>query len=84
MCKMCCKLCGKILVMAIILIAVVMAIVVSVWHEQGLSYIVFVSRFFDVMLPVLAVGSLLKYLLSGGSCCCFDKEESSCQKADKK
>ena len=54
---------------AFILIALALAIAVSVWHEQVISYIAAVGRFFDVMIPVLAVGALLKYLINGNSCC---------------
>jgi hypothetical protein len=52
----------KILAIVITVIAVILAIIVSFFHQQGLGYIIFVSRFFDVMLPILAVGALLKYL----------------------
>ncbi len=64
----------KILAIVITVIAVILAIIVSFFHQQGLGYIIFVSRFFDVMLPVLAVGALLKYLFG----CCphsYKKEE---------
>lgn len=66
---MCCKKscgCKKTFVSVIIAIALLLAIAVSVWHQKGLSYIVFVGRFFDIMIPVLGVGSLIKYLVWGG------------------
>jgi len=75
--------CNKIIIGIIVVIALVLAILVSIWHQQGLAYIIFVSRFFDVMLPVLAVGALLKYLLCG---CCHKhnspEEKSECCKKD--
>ena len=49
----------------IVLVAIGLAVAVSFWHQQLLAYIIFVSRIFDVMLPILAVGALLKYLLCG-------------------
>jgi hypothetical protein len=61
------NMCTKIISTVVIVIALALAVVVSIWHQQGLTYIIFVSRFFDVMLPVLAVGALLKYLMCG--CC---------------
>jgi hypothetical protein len=50
----------------IVLVAIALAVAVSFWHQQLLAYIIFVSRIFDVMLPILAVGALFKYLLCGG------------------
>jgi hypothetical protein len=78
---MCHKMCHKILATVIILIALGLAFLISVWHDQGMSYIIFISRFFDVMLPVLAVGALIKYLLWHGShSCCCNTSEGCCKK----
>ena len=68
------KTCNKILATIVIIVALALGIVVSVWHQQGLAFIVFVSRFFDVMLPVLAVGALLKYLICGSCHACHETE----------
>lgn len=57
------KVCKKVVATTVIIVALALAIVVSLWHQQGLTYIIFVSRFFDVMIPVLAVGALIKYLI---------------------
>jgi hypothetical protein len=81
-----CKIGHKILVITTVLIAIVLALMISVWHDLGLSYIVFVTRIFDVMLPVLAVGALIKYLFTcnhgscccGDDCCCKDTANDSC------
>ena len=54
----------KILAIIITIIALVLGVIVSFWHQEGLGYIIFISRFFDVMLPILAVGALLKYLFT--------------------
>lgn len=86
MCAKSCKACCKICIGAIIFIALAVAITVSISHQQAtIGYIIFVSRFFDIMLPILAVGALLKYLLCHGGCCCHcgDKKDSSCCKSDK-
>lgn len=64
----------------IIIVALALAITVSVWHQQGLAYIIYVSRFFDVMIPILGVGALIKYLMCGG---CHDnckRDEDSCKR----
>lgn len=58
----------KIIAVVATVIALALAIVVSFWHTQALPQIIFVSRFFDVMLPVLAVGALLKYLFHCHQC----------------
>ncbi|MCK4608099.1 MAG: hypothetical protein KAT71_01345 [Gammaproteobacteria bacterium] len=65
----------KLLAIVVTIIALALGVIVSFWHQQGLGYIIFVSRFFDVMLPVLAVGALLKYLFCGCSCNCCKKRD---------
>lgn len=81
---MCKKMCSRIAAAIFITVALALAITVSVWHQQGLALVVFVSRFFDVMLPVLAVGALIKYLVCGGGCSssgsCHQEGPSSCKK----
>jgi hypothetical protein len=67
----------KALAVVIAVIALVLAVVVSFWHSEGLDFIIFISRFFDVMLPILAVGALLKFIFSpcSSDCCCKKKDE---------
>jgi hypothetical protein len=79
--KMCNKTCGKIAATIIIILALALAIIVTVWQQKGLTLVAYVSRFFDVMLPVLAVGALMKYLVCGGrkGCCSSSQQsESGC------
>jgi hypothetical protein len=47
---------------SVIFAALLLAVFVSFWGHP--EFVAFVGRFFDVMLPVLAVGALLKYLFS--------------------
>jgi hypothetical protein len=68
-------MCGKILTGIIILIALILAIAASVLPAEQLNVVIMVSRFFDVMLPVLGVGALIKYI----SCC--SKKCASCGKS---
>ena len=56
----------KILAVFIVLIALSVAVLMSFWQQEALHIVIFLTRFFDMMLPVLAVGALLKYLF--GSC----------------
>lgn len=69
----------KVLGAVITVIALALAVIVSFWHAEGLDYIIFISRFFDVMLPILAVGALLKFIFSPCHCDC-----GCCHKDDKK
>lgn len=75
-------ICIKILAVIFILMALALAVMVSLWHQQGMAYIIFVSRFFDVILPVLGVGALLKYLTCNCCHCHKDGEDISCCKKD--
>jgi|688.fasta_scaffold206042_2 hypothetical protein len=62
-------------------IALLLALLASVLPQGQLTSIVYFSRFFDIMLPVLAVGALIKYLFTlNKSCAVCDK---SCQKSCK-
>jgi hypothetical protein len=74
------KKCKKMVAAIVIVVALALAVVVSIWHQQGLTYIIFVSRFFDVMIPVLGVGALIKYLISGHGNCDCNHDHDSCKK----
>ena len=52
----------KVLVVLVILIALALALLATFWPQARLADIIYITRFFDVMLPVLAVGALIKYL----------------------
>jgi hypothetical protein len=71
------KMCHRIVATVVIAVALTLAIVVSVFPQKGLTFIMFASRFFDVMLPALAVGALIKYLICGCACC--KKDDESCK-----
>lgn len=74
-------MCGKIFTIAFIAIAVLMAILASVLPPEQIDYVIVVSKFFDVMIPVLAVGALLKYLCHCQKCGGCDKcKDGSCSK----
>lgn len=65
-------MCRKFFPAVVIIIAVIMAIAASLARPDSVDYIVMVSRFFDIMLPILAVGALIKYL------CCPRMGKKSC------
>jgi len=62
------KFLGIIFATLIILFALVLALLALFWPQERLADFIFISRSFDVMLPVLGVGALIKYL-----CCCGKK-----------
>ncbi len=59
--------CKPILNFTIFTVAIVLGILVTVWPHERMTEILYATRFFEVMLPVLAVGALIKYLCSGSS-----------------
>jgi hypothetical protein len=61
-------MCRRFFPALIIIIAIILAIAASVAKPDYVDYIVVISRFFDIMLPILAVGALIKYL-----CCHRDR-----------
>jgi len=69
----------KVVKVVIILVALTMGIIISLPHEQGLKIVISVSKFFDVMIPALAVGALIKYLVCGGKYDCH-KDQDVCKK----
>ena len=52
----------KVWAVIIIIIALIVAVLASVWPQDRLADIIYITRFFDVMLPILAAGALIKYL----------------------
>ena len=55
-------------------VALLVAVLVSVLPKDQLIYLVNITRFFEVMLPILAVGALLKYLCAPVSDCTPNKD----------
>jgi len=76
MCKK--PMCGKIYGVLVLLIALVLGFLVINVSMDSVDKVMMVIKFFDVMIPVLAVGALLKYVFCGGksSCCCCCKDGS--------
>lgn len=70
---------GCIWAAVIIIIALIVAILASVWPPERLADIIVVTRFFDVMLPILAAGALIKYIAKCG-CCGSCGTASTCNK----
>ncbi|GAB4391242.1 MAG: hypothetical protein Tsb005_00180 [Gammaproteobacteria bacterium] len=54
----------KIFLIVMIALAVLMGILAIALPISLMQGVIYVTRFFEVMIPVLAVGALIKYLLS--------------------
>ncbi|MES2141949.1 MAG: hypothetical protein V4471_03560 [Pseudomonadota bacterium] len=77
-------MCRRFFPAVVIIIAVIMALAASVAKADYVDYIVMTSRFFDIMLPVLAVGALIKYLCCSGRgkgchCSCDHCKQCGCK-----
>ncbi|MBS0359458.1 MAG: hypothetical protein JSS53_09330 [Proteobacteria bacterium] len=59
---------GKVFTILVVLIAVVMAFLGVVLPLDRLHDYMFFMRFFESMIPVLAVGALIKYLCTCRHC----------------
>ncbi len=57
-------MCGRVLAIVFLVLAIIMGIAVSILPQDQLVGLVYVSRFIEVMIPILAVGALIKYLFS--------------------
>ncbi|EKD54664.1 MAG: hypothetical protein ACD_60C00059G0001 [uncultured bacterium] len=53
----------------IILISIIVGFMTVAWREQIVHLIIF-RDFFDVSLPILGFGALIKYLCTCSSCSC--------------
>jgi hypothetical protein len=61
-------MCNKIYGGIVLLLAVVMAIFVINVSVDNIDHVMKVLKFFDVMIPILAVGALIKYIFCGKKC----------------
>lgn len=58
-------MCRKLFCTIVVLVAVVMGLLAVFMPAAPQPYVAMIMKFFEVMIPVLAVGALLKYI-----CCC--------------
>lgn len=56
----------KIIMGIVAVVAVVLAILSVTFNRDALTVVVVTSRFFEVMIPVLAVGGLVKWIYFHG------------------
>ena len=70
----------------ILALAAIVGIVVTALPADDLSSIVFLPKFFEVFLPILGAGALIKYLFThhcscGPDCACCNKGKTECNKS---
>jgi|SaaInl4_135m_RNA_FD_contig_71_945609_length_319_multi_5_in_0_out_0_1 hypothetical protein len=64
----------KIWAFVIVIFAIVIAILAISLSQAALRPIFIITTFFDVMIPILGVGALVKYLCCCHSNCCDKKD----------
>lgn len=57
-------MCRKVFAIIFIILAVIMGLAVTFMPQESLMPLYNISRFIEIMIPVLAVGALIKYLFS--------------------
>ena len=72
----------RLFVVFIVVVAVIVGIMALVLPRDEIIRIVMFRDFFDVSLPILAFGALVKYLCSCGrqKCCCGNSCQCNTQK----
>jgi hypothetical protein len=71
----------KLFVAFIVVVAVIVGICAIALPRDEIARLVMFRDFFDVSLPILAFGALVKYLCScGGKCCCGKCYCGNCSK----
>jgi hypothetical protein len=61
-------MCRKLFSIFVLVVALLIATLVSVLSQEKLASLFYLSRFIEVMIPVLGAGALIKYLFSCGMC----------------
>jgi hypothetical protein len=70
--------CCKIGALVFVIIAVVMAVLACALPADKVGQLLIVAKFFDVMLPILGAGALIKYLFSHHHCCSKKDQSTAC------
>ncbi len=74
-------MCNKIYGSIVLLVSLVLAAVVLNVSIDNIDSVMKIMKFFDVMIPVLAVGALIKYIFCGGKkgCKCSKCGSANCK-----
>ena len=58
----------KVIMTTIVSVAIIIAMLSLIPNRYALEVVVYISRLFGLMIPVLAVGGLLKWIFFWGKC----------------
>ncbi|OGT21841.1 MAG: hypothetical protein A3C55_03985 [Gammaproteobacteria bacterium RIFCSPHIGHO2_02_FULL_42_13] len=53
----------------LIVVAIVVAILGVSLPRAQLQWVIYMTNFFDIMIPILAVGALINYIWKSNGCC---------------
>lgn len=59
----------RIFTILIILIAVVVGVSAFALNRDQIDYVIYFRQFFEITIPILGFGALVKYLCYGNKCC---------------
>ena len=72
------KNCNKVYATIVFIVAIVLCYLVSQHSFDASAIVMPLSRFLEVLIPILGIGALVKYIACGGGHC--HKDDSSCGK----
>jgi len=55
--------------------AIALAVLGLVLPQTALKPVIMITNFFDIMIPILAVGALINYIWKSNGCCCQHTEK---------
>jgi hypothetical protein len=59
--------CGRVWMFIVVIAALVVATMAALWPQERVLDVIYIARFFDLMLPILAVGALVQYVTGNPS-----------------
>lgn len=73
-----CNKCNKVYATIVFIVAIILCYLVSQHSFDASMIVIPLSRFIEVLIPILGVGALIKYIASGSSS--NSNNDSSCNK----
>lgn len=67
-------MCKKFFTYFFVGLALLVAIAATILPQDKIVYLINITRFFEVMIPILAVGALVKYICCGSAAASCDKD----------
>ena len=76
------KKCTKVYSTIVFVIAIVLCYLVTQRSFDASAIVIPISRFIEVLIPILGIGALIKFIACGGSSCrckcCAEGDNTSC------